>query len=48
MLDVKIEGYYQKTDFIVGSRDEVERAQRFVLSEKEKSKNPPGNAPLKK
>jgi len=25
LLDVKVEGYYQKTDFIVGSKEEVER-----------------------
>jgi sedoheptulose-bisphosphatase len=25
LLDVKVDGYYQKTDFIVGSKEEVER-----------------------
>lgn len=25
MLDVKIDGYYQKTDFVVGSKEEVAR-----------------------
>jgi len=25
LLDVKVEGYYQKTDLIVGSKEEVER-----------------------
>lgn len=34
MLDVIIEGYYQKTDFIVGSSEEVERVQRYVSKEK--------------
>jgi fructose-1,6-bisphosphatase len=36
LLDVKVDGYYQKTDFIVGSKEEVERVQRFVTFEKEK------------
>ena len=36
LLDVKVEGYYQKTDFIVGSKEEVQRVQRFYVFEKEK------------
>jgi Fructose-1-6-bisphosphatase, C-terminal domain len=38
VLDVVVEGYYQKTDFIVGSKEEVERVQRFVTFEKEKKR----------
>jgi len=33
---VKVDGYYQKTDFIVGSKEEVQRVQRFYVFEKEK------------
>ncbi len=36
LLDVKVDGYYQKTDFIVGSKEEVQRVQRFYVFEKEK------------
>ena len=38
MLDVIVDGYYQKTDFIVGSKEEVERVQRFVSAEKRKKR----------
>lgn len=33
---MKIEGYYQKTDFIVGSKEEVDRVQRYMMAEKKK------------
>jgi len=39
MLDVIVEGYYQKSDFIVGSKEEVERVQRFVTAEKRKKRS---------
>ena len=38
LLDVKVEGYYQKTDLIVGSKEEVQRVQRFVAAEKVKKR----------
>ncbi len=38
LLDVKVEGYYQKSDFIVGSKEEVERVQRYTVFEKEKKR----------
>lgn len=38
LLDVVVDGYYQKTDIIVGSKEEVERVQRYVISEKKKKK----------
>lgn len=38
VLDVKVQGYYQKTDFIIGSKEEVERVQRHVSAEKSKKK----------
>ena len=34
LLDVKVDGYYQKSTLIIGSKDEVDRLQRFVLNEK--------------
>jgi len=34
LLDIKIEGFTQKTDIIVGSKEEVERAQRFIAAHK--------------
>lgn len=39
LLDVKFDGYYQKTDFIVGSKEEVERVQRYVAAEKKKKRD---------
>jgi len=34
LLDIKIEGYTQKTDIIVGSREDVERVNRFLAAHK--------------
>jgi len=34
LLDVIVDGYYQKSNIIVGSRDEVERMQRFTAADK--------------
>ncbi len=49
MLDVIIEGYYQKTDFIVGSKEEVQRVQRFASAEKQKRRSlSPNKVPQKK
>lgn len=36
VLDVKVNGYTQKTDIIIGSREEVERANRFIAAYKDK------------
>ena len=44
MLDVIVEGYYQKSDFIVGSKEEVQRIQRFVSAEKKQKR---ANSPHK-
>lgn len=38
VLDIIVEGYYQKTDFIVGSKEEVERLQRFMTAEKKRKR----------
>lgn len=38
MLDVIVDGYYQKTDFVVGSKEEVDRVQRYVTAEKRKKR----------
>ena len=38
ILDIIVDGYYQKTDLIVGSKEEVQRVQRFVIAEKKKRK----------
>jgi sedoheptulose-bisphosphatase len=35
LLDIKIDGYTGKTDIIVGSKEEVERAQRFIAAHKQ-------------
>lgn len=49
MLDVIVEGYYQKSDFIVGSKEEVDRVQRFVTAEKRKKRSAsPDKIPSKK
>lgn len=36
LMDIKIEGYTQKVDIIIGSREEVERANRFIQAHKNK------------
>jgi len=36
LLDIKIDGYTQKTDIIIGSKEEVERVNRFLASYKKK------------
>lgn len=38
ILDIIVDGYYQKTDLIVGSKEEVQRVQRFVIAEKKNKK----------
>jgi sedoheptulose-bisphosphatase len=37
VLDIKIKGYTQKCDIIIGSRDDVERVERFLAKGKEGS-----------
>ena len=34
VLDIKVEGFTQKVDIIIGSREEVERVNRFLASNK--------------
>ena len=36
LLDVCVDGYYQKSNIIIGSKDEVERLQRYFTAEKRK------------
>lgn len=36
LLDVCVDGYYQKSNIIIGSKDEVERLQRYYIAEKQK------------
>lgn len=38
VLDIKINGYTQKCDVIMGSRDDVERVDRFLAKNKETKK----------
>jgi fructose-1,6-bisphosphatase I len=35
VLDIKVKGYCQKCDIIMGSREDVERVERFLLKGKE-------------
>ena len=35
VLDIKVNGYTQKCDIIIGSRDDVERVERFLAKGKE-------------
>ena len=39
LLDVVVDGYYQKTDMIVGSKEEVQRVQRYVTADKKKKRD---------
>ena len=48
ILDVIVEGYYQKTDFIVGSKEEVERMQRYLKAYKEQKREMKGGITNKK
>jgi len=34
LLDIAIDGYQQKTDIIMGSKEEVERVNRFLAAHK--------------
>lgn len=40
LLDKKITGFTQKTDIIIGSREEVERVDRFLLADREGKLSP--------
>jgi fructose-1,6-bisphosphatase len=35
LLDVKVDGYTQKTDIIIGSKDDVERVDRFLAKHRQ-------------
>jgi hypothetical protein len=48
LLDVVVDGYYQKTDIIIGSKEEVERVQRYVTAEKIKKKGATGSEIVKR
>lgn len=40
VLDIKVEGYTQKCDIIIGSKEEVERANRFLAAGKKATTAP--------